>query len=240
MRVHRFFIKEPVSQGSIRITEPDLIHQMRDVFRLKKGDNVVLMDGSGCEYRVSIELLTREEGLFNVSQKVENTFEPKVKLNLVCAVTKKTFEWILEKGTELGVSEFTPLISERTEKKDINTERAKRIITESAEQSGKTILPVLNGEVTLKEYIKLIQKNGNVSQTVALHSGGESFQREKVSQYSGGGKTLSILIGPEGGWSDMEIKVFNDAGIPVYSLGTQTLRAETAAVAVAATLLLSV
>ncbi len=238
MRVHRFFIKEPVTQGSNRITEKDLIHQMRDVFRLKRGDNVVLMDNTGCEYPAEIMLLTRDEAEFIVSEKTQNTFKPKMNVNLVCAVTKKTFEWILEKGTELGVSEFTPLISERTEKKGLNMERAQKIITESAEQSGKAVLPRLNSEVLLKEYLDEISKNNGVSQTFALHMSGEPFNLNQVSQRIGEGQTLSVFVGPEGGWSDAEIKLFNETGIPVYSLGSQTLRAETAAVAIVALILL--
>jgi 16S rRNA (uracil1498-N3)-methyltransferase len=229
MRVHRFFTNESVSQTETRITEPSLIHQMRDVFRLKKGDTVILFDNSGYQYDVEIKLLTREEGTFKTKKKIFGTFIPKKNIHLGSALIKKTFEWVLEKGTELGVSQFTPVISERSEKKNFNFERGQRIVIESAEQSGKTVIPTLHSEIDLKNMLE-----GGTEDYIVLHVTGEKFQ----VQHFDAKKDITILIGPEGGWSEKEVTLFKEKNIPIFSLGEQVLRAETAAIAVASLLLL--
>lgn len=238
MKTHRFFVRDPVSQGKIRLADKGVIHQMRDVFRLKKGHRVVLLDNTGFEYEAEIQLLTKDEVEFSIIQKNKNTFFPKIKINLVSAVTKKTFEWILEKGTELGVGEFTPLISERVEKRDINHERALKIIQESAEQSGKTILPKLSENISLKDLLEKISDEKNISHVIVLDFDGERFDSQKIIQHTAE-HTLNMFVGPEGGWSQEEKIVFKNAGVAVYSLGPQILRAETAALAAVSLLLLN-
>ncbi len=229
MRVHRFFIKKSLSGDEIRLLEEEVIHQMRDVFRLKKGDTVRLLDNSGFEFESVIQLLTRDEAVFHIKSKLESGFTPKTHLHLIAAMTKRTFELVLEKGTELGVSEFTPLISERTEKQNINGDRAERIIQESAEQSGKTLLPILHEPTSLDDVL-VDSRDG----LIVFDFNGRPFSEFKHESQ----KKVSVLIGPEGGWSEQERALFIKAGIPSYSLGQQILRAETAAIAAATLLLL--
>lgn len=137
-------------------------------------------------------------------------------------------EWVLEKGTELGVSVFVPLVSDRSEKKNLNVERAEKILIESSEQSGRTVVPKLRDVVTFDEAIV------EDFPCFAFHPKGDVFTIEHTQNYS----PLGIFIGPEGGWSDREIFLFKQNNVRVYSLGEQTLRAETAAVAISSLILL--
>ena len=232
MRVHRFFLKIKIFGDTIKLIESDVIHQMRDVFRLKKNDTVIILDNSGFEFEAIIDHLTRDEILLHVSKKIRNDYKPKTDLHLMYALTKKdTFEWVLEKCTELGVSEFTPVIAERTEKKNFNFDRGEKIIKEAAEQSGKNLLPILNSIVNIKELCENNEKEK--INTIAFHLDGEQFKANSFLSH----EKLSVLIGPEGGWSDAELALFKEKNISIYTLGKQVLRAETAAIAVTSLLM---
>jgi 16S rRNA (uracil1498-N3)-methyltransferase len=160
-------------------------------------------------------------------------------------IKKDNFEWVLEKCTELGVSRFVPIMAERSEKKNIDIERAKRIIKEACEQCGRGDLPEL---LEIKNLDEILSEEN----LITFDGDGEKLQSRKFSEVLGfpdvaydatSGQTirklpaLSLLIGPEGGWSDRELAKFKEKNMPIYSLGNLTLRAETAAIVAAALLL---
>ena len=126
MRLHRFFIEQEILEsGEIIVADRDLLHQWGKVFRLKTGDRVILFDGMGFDYVSEIVLLDKNEGVLKIVEKIPNENVPKKEIHLFQSIIKKDkFEWVLEKGTELGISHFHPIISERSEKKNINFERA--------------------------------------------------------------------------------------------------------------------
>lgn len=230
MRLHRFFIEQKILEsGEVVLADKDLIHQWGKVFRLKMGDRVILFDGSGFDYVEEFVSLDKNKGVLKVVEKIKNENVPKKEIHLFQSVIKKDkFEWVLEKGTELGVSHFHPIISERSEKKNINFERARKIIKEASEQSGRGSLP------TLKELVDFKESLNNNFPSVAFHPAGDQFDRSNFEKE----KAFGIFIGPEGGWSDRELEIFKEKGVKILSLGTQILRAETAAVAVPSLFLL--
>lgn len=232
MRFHRFFIQGlDVSRNTISLSDSNVIHQIKDVFRLGKGDTILLLSGDGIEHTCAITLASKDAVECSVVSSERITFEPKVKLHLFISLIKKDhFEWVLEKATELGVTEFTPVISERTEKKDFNNERGLKIIREAAEQSGKGVLATLNDVVTLEEALK-----NNEEKAAALHLEGSQFKKELEKN----AERLSLFIGPEGGWSPNDLALFQKYNVPLVCLGKQILRAETASIAAATLLLLS-
>lgn len=217
----------------VSLTNPELLHQMSKVFRFKAGDIVILFDGTGRENVCEITLLTKKEAEFAVKERREGLVPPVQKVTLYLSLIKKdNFEWVLQKGTELGVSRFVPIISERSEKKDINMERARKIVIEATEQSGWACVPELSEPISM---VSLLEKSEVPPQTlVAFHTEGAPFQKSFLADK----KELGVLIGPEGGFSEKEIALFKSKNIPIYSLGNQTLRAETAGVATASLLLL--
>ena len=144
-------------------------------------------------------------------------------------IKKDKFEWVLEKCTELGVSHFVPVISERSEKKDLNIERAEKILKEASEQSERGILPTICEPLSLREALE------NTDFPVfAFNLDGEKSDFEKIKTF----ERVGILIGPEGGWGKKDSEIFKEKNILCVTLGLQVLRAETASVAVASKILL--
>lgn len=231
MRLHNFFIEEKIGDSSrIEVSDSDLVHQWRHVFRLNTGAIVVLLDNSGFEYTAQFTTLNYLKAEFVILEKRKNKFSPKKEIFLFQALIKTDkFEWILEKGTELGVSHFRPVITHRTVAKKLNLTRARKIVKESAEQSGRGILPSLYEPMKLEELLSTYN-----FPYIAFDPSGKPWTHKDFETT----KALGILIGPEGGWSEQELSLIKEKNIPIVSLGTQILRAETAAIAVSALLLL--
>jgi len=216
MKIHRFFITESIQPHSaFRSEEKGLVHQLRDVFRMKKGDSVLLFDGTGYEFEAELELVTRKEAVFTIGQG-EIKEQKGTGAHLFLSIIKKDkFELAIEKATELGVEKITPIIAERSQYKSIRPERLQRVITEAAEQCGRVTIPELTPELTLEVALE------QYSDMVVLDMDGEEGVVGK-----------NILIGPEGGWSEKEREMFKQKEVSLVSLPFDTLRAETAVVAV--------
>lgn len=230
MRLHRFFVSKLIEdQKSVVFHDSSLAHQFRNVFRFTVGGQVILFDNSGYEYHAMISDLRSDSITFSIVSKRVGENEPSRELHLFFSLIKKDkFEWIIEKGTELGVTNFNPVISDRSEKKNINIERAEKIIREASEQSGRTILPII---VEAKNLSDVLSPN---FPCFAFDPKGDVFTVEHAQKYS----PLGIFIGPEGGWTEREIFLFKQNNVRVYSLGTPILKAETAALAISALILL--
>jgi 16S rRNA (uracil1498-N3)-methyltransferase len=229
MRLHRFYINQKIEKGAdIRIESPELLHQWIKVFRLSPSDKVILFDGSGKEFDGYFRILSRKEAVLGISKerKVKNTVP--IELHLFQSIIKKdNFELIIQKCTELGVSAFHPIISERSEKKDLNMERLLKISIEASEQSGRVYLPEIFEPLDLETAI-----NNFDGQLFALDFDGQKLPGKFNSE------KIGILIGPEGGWSDNERKFLKKSSIKSISIGQQILRAETAAIAISSLMLL--
>lgn len=230
MRLHRFFIKQKIPEsGEVMVADKDLIHQWGKVFRLKTGDRVIIFDGTGLDYVSEIVSLNKNEAVLKVVEKIKNENVPKKEIHLFQSIIKKdNFEWVIEKGTELGVSYFHPIISERSEKKNINFERVRKIIKEASEQSGRGSLS------NVSELVNLENSLNNDFTAIAFHPTGDKFDKNNFEKE----KVVGIFIGPEGGWSDRELEIFKENKVKILSLGQQILRAETAAIAISSLLLL--
>jgi len=224
MKLHRFFCDEKLTnRKSVVITHAPLVNQLKNVFRLKIGDEVVLFDNSGFDFHVSIDDLQKDSVAFSVNKVNPNTVFSLRETYLFASVVKKdNFEWITQKATELGVSHIIPIISERTEKKDLNIDRIQKIIIEAAEQSGRGTLPILYDVIDLDSALR---KFGHVK-SIAWHTKAGKFVSQDLEN------VIGAYIGPEGGWSDNEIESFKKHGIQVRSLGPQILRSETAVISV--------
>ncbi len=231
MRLHNFFIDQKIGdQKQITVGGSDLISQWRHVLRLNTGSSVVLFDNSGFEYAAQFVELTYLKAVFNILEKGQNKFAPKKELFLYQSLIKSDkFEWILEKGTELGVSDSRPIISARSVAKKINMVRAQKIMTESAEQSGRGILPDIAEPVSLESALSSLPASA-----LALDPSGSPIHNSSFPIHN----SISVFLGPEGGFTETELSRFTEKNIPIVSLGSQILRAETAAVAASTLLLL--
>ncbi len=220
MRLHRFYLNTPVESETI-VKDERLIHQWRNVFRYNVGTELVLFDGSGKEYSGVIEEVNNREAKVKIVESREGIV-PQRKVTLYQSLIKKDkMEWVVEKATELGVSRIVPIVSDRSEKKGFNLDRARKIAIEASEQCGRADVPEVGEVVNMEEGIK-----NSGGKLVVLDSSGPPIHHSSFNiQYS-----ISLFIGPEGGWSEKEIELFKEKGAEVYSLGKLTLRAETAAV----------
>ncbi len=146
---------------------------------------------------------------------------------LCAAVVKKdTFEWIVEKATELGVTHIIPVMAERSEKKSLNEARLQKIAIEASEQSGRGSVPTIQTIVELKEAIDILKAKDGI-ESIAFHTDAERFNPQDVHRDI----PVCVFIGPEGGWTIDEVDMFHKNQIKVVCLGSQVLRAETAVVA---------
>ena len=228
MRLHRFYLQEKIADRSnITIESIDIVNQIGRVFRLKKTDKVIIFDGSGKDYECEIIDLNRNSVTLKVGEGNPSRFMSTRRVFLYQAIIKKDkFEWIAEKATELGVTDIVPVLAERSEKKSLNEDRLRKICIEASEQSGRGDVPSVGSIINLSTFNFSKDCSGEV---IVFHTEGDMFSFESNSE-SESNKTLSIFTGPEGGWSPSEIDMFHNLKIPIYSLGKQVLRSETAAV----------
>ncbi len=212
---------------------------MRRVLRMSAGDRVLALDDSGWEYEV--ELMGEGDG--RILQKSRSTIESHHHLTVYVSVIKwDKFEWALQKGTEIGVGRFVPVISRRSflqktaSIKPKRYERWRRIIIESAEQSHRARLPVLADALMLNDAMEE-WASYDFTFMPAVYAKAETVSLRHVEMPQLPQK-LALVVGPEGGFTDDEVKNGRiHQAIPV-SLGKRVLRAETA-VAVASALLLT-
>jgi 16S rRNA (uracil1498-N3)-methyltransferase len=150
----------------------------------------------------------------------------------VALLKKDNFDLVVQKATELGVSNILPVLCEHSEKRKLNAERMQKIAMEATEQSGRGDLPVIHSPQTLTE---IFQSGILPQEKVVFDARGVPF-----AQYHAGTNQVSfaLFVGPEGGFSENEITFLRGYNVPAVSLGTQILRAETAAIAVSALFLL--
>lgn len=224
MKIHRFIGDFNLNQKEIEITNLENIKQIKDVLRLKKGEIIILGDGKGLSAEVTLTNISPNKIAGTINRKIEQDKKSEVKrnVNLYLAILKKeNFELAVQKAVEVGVSNITPVITERTIKTGLNIERLKKIILEASEQSGRNIVPTLSPILNFKDALK----NGEKSdEKIIFHLVENKHTPNKNS------KEISIFIGPEGGFTEKEINLAKDFDYTVASLGPFTLRGETAAI----------
>jgi 16S rRNA (uracil1498-N3)-methyltransferase len=222
MRLHRFIGDFDCAQTSIAIIDKDIVNQLSNVLRLGVGDQLILGDGNGHECIGEISERQKNSLTITVVERSENKNDPTVSTVLYCAILKReNFELVVQKATEIGISDIVPLITTRTVKLDIKEERLLKIIKEAAEQSGRGRLPILHAPMRLHDAFEHAHAN-DVNFFFALSDTAPSA----LSM----GNRRGLFVGPEGGWTDEEEVAARTAGCLVVSLGSLTFRAETAAI----------
>ncbi len=235
MKIHRFFIDTPIGTNKkLKIQNDELVHQWKKVLRFQVGQEVILFDNTGMEYRSTISLLTNKEAEVQIENIRRGDTQQSIPLFLYVALAKReAFEWMLEKGTELGVTGFVPVLTERSEKKNLNQSRSQKIIIEASEQSGRVLIPEIFEPAELPQILAGL---GLPGVTIALDPHGVSFDPKEYRR----GERVNVFIGPEGGFTERELSLFKENNIPVISLGKSVLRFETAVIAIGSLLLLGV
>lgn len=228
MKLHRFYIADNLDGDEVYLEDAQLIHQLGTVFRFRKGDTIILFNGDGFDRQFVIEVLSKNFVRAKSTGSRTHVWTPKKKISLFLAhIRKEHFEWALEKCTELGVSHIVPIETERTERSSVKKDRAQKIIQEAAEQCGRGDIPTFGDPKTLKEVLE-------TQDTIFVCDiTGSLVHKLPTNDYP----LLTILIGPEGGWSPKELALFEKHKVKKVKLGETTLRAETAAVVAVASLI---
>lgn len=225
--MHRFFVTD-IHDDQV-VFSPEQVHQITAVLRLEPGQPIVALDNSGWEFEAVLVEVGRKRVTAVIQHKRLVTTEPASQLTLYQSLLKRdNFEWVLQKGTELGVSCFVPLITERTVARlPQKNDRWQRILTEAAEQSGRGRIPELAKPVALAQAVTDLSPN-HVG-LIPWEEAGEG----SIKAYLTGkrGTAVSLFIGPEGGFTADEITLARQNSIQPVTLGQRILRAETAAVA---------
>lgn len=195
------------------------------VLRNKDNDILHVTNGLGILFTTKIDLASDTKCTVKIISIIKSE-KPKYKLHLAVAPTKLNdrYEWFLEKATEMGISEITPIICENSERKFIKTDRFDKIIQSAMKQSNQCFLPILNEPITFKE---LISKNINGQKFIA-HC--EETDKKTLKNSLEINQDIIILIGPEGDFSKSEIQLAIQNNYLPVSLGSNRLRTETAAI----------
>jgi len=234
--MNRFFVQPETIKGETVEFPADLSHQIIHVLRLKDGDRVEVLDNSGSVFSVEIGFNPAEKLVQgHVVKSSSASGEPDVIIKLCVGLSHRDkIEWVLQKGTEVGVSVFTPFISSRTlvqssALKPKRRERWESIIREAAEQSGRGKLPRLMDPTSLKD---LLQEEKSGSSLSLLAWEGSDPDTSDLNEIIRGfyGSRIQLFVGPEGGFSEEEVQIALANSCRVVSLGNRILRMETAAI----------
>jgi 16S rRNA (uracil1498-N3)-methyltransferase len=247
--MQRFFVSpEAFERQPVVLTGPQA-HQVRRVLRMRLGERAVLLDGRGWACDGLLIAVNEADVRFQVLRRWQESGEPRTQITLLQAVLKgERFGWMLQKGTEVGVSAFMPVICERNVVDDMEAvedkrERWERIIHEAAEQSGRAFLPQLLPAQLFQQAIQLGSLPSIAGASAPLRL--MLWEEEQKASLSGAladcnfasGARIQILVGPEGGFTEEEVRLARNYGIRTITLGPRILRAETAGVVAAAIIL---
>ena len=217
-----FYLENP--KDEIILSAEESKHATK-VLRKKEGDILNFTDGKGYFYKAKITVADPRKCRLQVVSSEQKEKQHNYHLHIAIAPTKNMdrFEWFLEKATEIGIDEITPIICSRSERKVIKTERCTRILLSAMKQSLKFHVPKLNEAISLNDFIK--QDFEGTKYIAHCEEGNKTELKEKKKE-----KRTLILIGPEGDFSPTEIEMVLQYQFKAVSLGTSRLRTETAGI----------
>jgi len=235
MRIPRIYVDtDLIVESSLPLPKEPANH-LSNVLRLKPGHPVVLFNGDGNEYSAEIEEATKKHTTVYVSARLGISTESPLSIHLAQGVSKgERMDMVMQKSVELGVTEITPIITERcpvklsAERWQKKQQHWQKIIISACEQCGRNTLPTLHEPISLTQWV---QQSGNQLRLL-LHPAAE----QKIPQLDMPREGVRLLIGPEGGLADSEIYQATELGYQSVLMGPRVLRTETAALAAIAIL----
>lgn len=226
MSLPRFFVAAPLALGVLDVPEAQA-HYLSRVLRLSVGAAVQLFDGSGDEFRGELISVTKKAVQVELREQVPGLPESKLSIHLGQGLSRgERMDWAIQKATELGVAQITPLFTERCEVR-LNDERAQKrlehwqqIAISACEQCGRSKVPVIHAPQLLKDWQASVQADLKL----VLHPVAQPLTQHATPH------TLAFLIGPEGGLTEDEVAQAAEYGFQPARLGPRVLRTETAPV----------
>ncbi|MFZ1686521.1 MAG: RsmE family RNA methyltransferase [Flavobacteriales bacterium] len=227
--MHTFHLPD-LSGAEAELPEEEAAHAVR-VLRLKDGEAITLVDGKGTTATGHLWIQGKHAASVVIAERVVHQLERSARIHLAVAPTKQIdrFEWMLEKCTEIGVDRITPLITARTERTHVRTDRLQKIVVSAMKQSQRAWMPRMDDPATLDQLLKLDLP------AQRFFGWCEGKHQPLIRAYS---KVLDVvlLIGPEGDFTPAEALSMSKSGVAPISLGNARLRTETAAIMACATL----
>ena len=213
-----------IEENSTSLLSKEHTHYIVNVMRLKRGSNINFFNKEG-EWKSEIIFFDKDRVEVKILEKVKQSMTSSNIELAICLVKKNPMETILQKATELGVSKIIPIISERTEIKEINFERANKIVVEATEQSNQLIPPQISEVKKLKDFLKDLDESSKL--LFADVNSKDNLKAEVLRE----AKLLSVLIGPEGDFSPLERELIlaNSKVIP-FTISKNILRSDTAVI----------
>jgi 16S rRNA (uracil1498-N3)-methyltransferase len=223
MSIIRLYHPENILENSTSLLSKEHTHYLVNVMRAKRGRNVNFFNKNG-EWLSEIVFLEKDRVEVKFLSKVkENTNTLNIEL-AICLVKKSAMEIILQKATELGIKKIIPIISERTEVKEINFERATKIVIEATEQSNQLEPPEISEILKLKDFLNI-----NTNKKIFFADINCDYNLEKKDFKEG--ETVTVLVGPEGDFSSAERElILNGSTTVPFSLSKNILRTDTAVI----------
>ena len=224
-KIHWFTDKDAIAtpEGVLFIKNKDVIKQIQKVLRLEEGEKIVVRT-IGATFTGLITKISSLGVELNQIEEIQSLYPQKQVSLFFCIPKKDKFELIIEKCTELGITNFYPVISDRTIKTNINIERAQKIIEEACEQAQRTDTPTLHEIRDLRDVVSEFRP-------VVFDVEGGLIGDDSIEHIQ------NFLIGPEGGFSEKELELFRKEKLDIYKLKTPVLKTETAAIVISGLLL---
>jgi len=229
MRISRIFVDSNLQVEKTVILSEETSHYLKNVLRLKEGEQVIAFNGRGGEFNGQLKIANKKQFALEIKDFNPIERESPLQLTLAQAISHhEHFEWTLQKATELGVHRFVPILTERTQGHDKQRlekkmARWKSILCSACEQSGRNRLPILETPQLLQDFTEQPTKE---TRLFLEPTADQSFSNVSLISNS-----LTILIGAEGGLTAAEIKLLKMHGFMGIRVGTRILRTETAAIA---------
>jgi 16S rRNA (uracil1498-N3)-methyltransferase len=235
MRKHRFFVSENLAIGSIVTLGQDLSHYISRVLRLSIQAPVYLFNNSGYEFLASIEAMTKNAVTVIITNFTPDTNESPLKIHLAQVLSKgEKMDLVIQKATELGVDSITPLFSERalikkiSDRSENKLEHWQKIAIAASGQCWRNYVPIINAPIALDAWLQ--QQTADHKLILSTVAASQHLKGLKINT------SVSLLIGPEGGFSAAELELALQQGFVAITLGPRILRTETAGIAAIAIL----
>jgi 16S rRNA (uracil1498-N3)-methyltransferase len=239
MTTHRFFIPPQWINPPTVCLHGQTARQIKTVLRMKRGDHIIVLDNSGMEWQVTLTNVDQDEMAGQIVAEQPAQGEPNLQLTLYQGTLKgQKIEWVLQKGTELGMSRFVPTICQRSVVNKLEAlakkhARWQQVIREAAEQSQRGKLPRLEQAMSLAEAVQCAQSTPLI--LIPWEEASDSSLKAILSKTKV--NAVAIFIGPEGGFTKAEVALVCEAGGQIVKLGPRILRAETTGLAVCSAIL---
>ncbi len=220
----RLYCQDRIIENTTSLLSKEHAHYITNVMKLKRGSNLNFFNKEG-EWESEIIFLEKDRVEVKILKKVKDSLKPSNIELAICLVKKNPLEIILQKSTELGVANIIPIISERTEVKELNHNRANKIVIEATEQSNQLNPPVISKVTRLRDFINNL--NGSSKLLFADVNSKEDLKLENIK---GEGSNI-ILIGPEGDFSPIERElILGYSKVTPFTLSENILRSDTAVI----------